>query len=184
MSLPLYLSVLRFPIIQGGKARRVASPALALRLLEHRAILFGTAMRLCRNEPDALDLTQDTFERALRSAGALPADANLRGWLLTILRNVFIDRSRSARRWRRADLPAELAAPEPDEAPAWSEIGLHEVRDALGRIDARFRRAYEMYELEGRSYKEISAALGIPVNTVGTKLLRVRRKLQSLLAVV
>ena len=36
--------------------------------------------------------------------------------------------------------------------------------------------------LEGRSYKEISTALGIPVATVGTKLLRVRRKLQSLLA--
>ena len=175
----------RFQVIQGGKAetgRRVASPELAHRLLEHRAVLFGTAMRLCRNEPDALDLVQDTFERALRSAGALPADANLRGWLLTILRNVFIDRTRSVRRWRSAEVPAELAAPEPDQAPAWSEIGMGEVRDALAQIDARFRRAYEMYALEGRSYKEISAALGIPIATVGTKLLRVRRKLQSLLA--
>jgi len=94
---------------------------------------------------------------------------------------VFIDRSRSARRWRRAELPDELPAAQPDEAPAWSEIGLGQVRDALGQIDERFRRAYEMYELEGRSYKEISTALGIPIATVGTKLLRVRRKLQSLL---
>ena len=140
----------RIQVNQGGKAetgRRVASPELAHRLLEHRAVLFGTAMRLCRSEPDALDLVKDAFERALRSAGALPADANLRGWMLTILRNVFIDRSRSARRWRRADLPAELPNPEPDEAPAWSDIGLAQVRDALGQIDERFRRAYEMYEL-------------------------------------
>jgi len=138
-------------------------------------------MRLCRNETDAHDLVQDTLERALRAAGSLPPGANVRGWLLTILRNLFIDRMRSARRWRTTEVPADLRAPEPEEAPAWQSIGVADVRDALGSVDERFRRAYEMYELEGRSYKEIASALGIPVVTVGTKLLRVRRKLAATL---
>jgi RNA polymerase sigma-70 factor (ECF subfamily) len=149
--------------------------------IQHCGVLFGTAMRLCRNEADARDLVQDVMERALRAGGSLPANANVRGWLLAILRNLFIDRTRSARRWRWAALPDDLGAPEPDKEPEWASIGMDEVRAALDEVDGRFRRAYEMYELEGRSYKEIAAALGIPVVTVGTKVLRVRRKLAAAL---
>ncbi len=148
----------------------------------HRRVLFGAAMRLCRNEADAHDLVQDVMERALRAGGSLRPGANVCGWLLAILRNLFIDRTRSARRWRWAELPEDLGAPEPEPPPPWTTLGIDDVRDALDDVDARFRRAYEMYELEGRSYKEIARALGIPVVTVGTKLLRVRRKLAATLS--
>ncbi|HKA91045.1 MAG TPA: RNA polymerase sigma factor [Haliangiales bacterium] len=146
---------------------------------QHRKRLFGTAMRLTRHPADAEDLVQDVMERALRARGRVPAHANVRGWLLAILRNLFIDRMRAAHRRRWVPLSAEIGAPEPEPPPVWAPLGVDDVRAALVDIDVRFRRAYEMYELEGKSYKEIALALGIPVVTVGTKLLRVRRKLAA-----
>ena len=162
------------------------APELAFQeaVREHEAVLRAVAMRLSGNTADAGDLVQDTFERALRAYDRLAPGANVRGWLIAILHNLFIDQCRRARRAPRTAelLPDVAAAPaDPPPPPAWTRLSAEQVRAALDRLDPPFRQAYELHALEGRSYQEISSTLGIPKNTVGTRLIRARQKLKALL---
>jgi RNA polymerase sigma-70 factor (ECF subfamily) len=128
---------------------------------------------------------QDTFERALRAWDRLPEDANVRAWLVTILNNLFLDRCRRARRAPRVEgsgptPTVEVASPEHTAPQPWANVTSAEVRDAVAQLDGDFRRAYELH-LAGRSYRQIAAELGVPTNTVGTRLLRARLKLKRIL---
>ncbi|WP_224361542.1 RNA polymerase sigma factor [Hyalangium versicolor] len=150
--------------------------------------LLEVARNLCGDPTDARDLVQDTFERALRSAELPPSEERLRAWLFTILRNLFLDRCRRlrARAEREGPLEPEVAescpAPEPGPEPAWATITSAQFSSALGGLKEDFRRVYEMHELEGRSYEEISRQLQIARPTVGTRLVRARQRLRELLA--
>jgi RNA polymerase sigma-70 factor, ECF subfamily len=152
----------------------------------HEPTLTRLAERLCRSHADARDLVQDTYERALRAWDRLPEDSNVRAWLVTILHNLFLDRCRRARRNPRMDEagPAralDVPSPETTAPQPWAEVTADQVRAAVSELDVEFRRAYEMYALEGRSYRQIADELGIPTNTVGTRLLRARMKLKRIL---
>jgi RNA polymerase sigma-70 factor (ECF subfamily) len=153
---------------------------------EHESALHATAMRLCGNPTDARDLVQDTLERGLRSLDRYKPGTDGRAWLLTILHHIFIDRCRSRTRERRADVSAEqveerVAAPEAEALPAWAAISPEQLQAALEKVPEEFRLVYRLHALEGRSYIEISERLGIPKATVGTRLIRARRRLKELL---
>jgi RNA polymerase sigma-70 factor, ECF subfamily len=149
----------------------------------HEPELTLLAKRLTSSIADARDLVQDTFERALRAWDRLPADSNVRGWLVTILHNLFIDRCRRAHRAPTSPIDDQLEAPQPEELPAppWADVTPEQLRAALRELDEEFRRAYELHALAGRTYRQIADELGIPVNTVGTRLMRARRKLRVIL---
>lgn len=183
---PLFLTGWERPV----QAARVAPPpdrqSFADFVRQHEAVLQGTALRLCGNPTDARDLVQDTYERGLTRFDRFREGTDGRAWLLTILHHLFIDRCRSRTRERRADVSVEdveerVAAPQEDEAPVWAHIDPEQLRTALARIPEEFRLVYQLHAIEGRSYNEISERLGIPKATVGTRLIRARRKLFELL---
>jgi RNA polymerase sigma-70 factor (ECF subfamily) len=152
----------------------------------HHGALLAFARRLCRDPADAHDLTQDALERALRRFESLTPGSNARAWLFTILHNAFIDRCRRKAAARTMPLEEEdIAAPtsssQPTPPPAWTAITPEQLRSAVDSLDEGFRDVYRMHALEGRSYEEISRALGLPTNTVGTRLARARRKLKAIL---
>ncbi len=146
------------------------------------------ALRLCGDPSDAKDLVQDTFERALRSAEVPPTEPRVRAWLYTILQNLFLDRCRSLRVKTLHEGPLEsaveetCAVPEPAPEAAWESITGQQLRAALGEVKEDFRRVYELHELEGHSYEEISRRMGIARATVGTRLVRARQRLRAVLA--
>ncbi|XXF81671.1 RNA polymerase sigma factor [Myxococcaceae bacterium GXIMD 01537] len=153
---------------------------------EHESVLRATALRLCGNATDANDLVQDTFERGLRRFERFQPGTDGRAWLLTILHHLFIDRCRSRTREARSDTSAEeleerLAAPEAEAQPSWASISTEQLRAALAKLPEDFQQVYRMHALENRSYQEIAETLGIPKATVGTRLIRARRKLRELL---
>lgn len=153
---------------------------------EHEQALYATALRLCGNAADARDLLQDTFERGLRKFARFQQGTNGRAWLLTIMNNLFIDRCRARVREARADVSpeevdAQVAAPDTEQAPAWAAISTDQVREALGKISEEFRVVYQLHAIEKRSYNEIAEKLRINKATVGTRLIRARRRLKELL---
>jgi RNA polymerase sigma-70 factor, ECF subfamily len=153
---------------------------------EHGAELYAVALRLSQEPSDARDLVQDTLERGLRHWHRYTPGTDARAWLLTILRRLFIDRCRSAAHHRQRNLPLEqleerLCAAEPERLPRWACVGLDELRAALSHLPETFRAIYQLHALEGFSYLEISQKLGIPQATVGTRLIRARRRLKQLL---
>lgn len=147
---------------------------------EHRPALYAFALKLCGRPDEANDLVQDTFERALR-AEAPPQSA--RAWLFSVLHHLFIDRYRKRVRGpQHANIDdVDVAARDPEPPPAWTALSVEEVRAALDRLDVEFREAYRLHALDGLGYAEIAARLGVPVSTVGTRIMRARRKLRALL---
>jgi RNA polymerase sigma-70 factor (ECF subfamily) len=152
-------------------------------LAEQLPVLRAVARNLVRNTAEVEDLVQDVFERALRSLHRIDLGANPRGWMVTILHNLHIDRCRQRARMQ-AHVPCDdvaLSAPEAGEAPIWSAITIDDVRRAAARLPDELREVYAMFALDGRSYIDIAAALGIPKATVGTRLSRARARLKQLL---
>jgi RNA polymerase sigma-70 factor, ECF subfamily len=140
--------------------------------------LRAVARALCRDSAACEDLVQDTFERALRhlANGNQPA-LNVRAWVVTILRNAFIDRVRSARFPARE--AEECAAPTVDPEPPWANVTLVDVRAACAAMDPDLRAVFTLHYLEGLRYREIAARLSIAENTVASRLFRARKALRK-----
>ena len=140
-----------------------------------------------RCQPDAWDLVQDTFEHALRGYDNFQPGSNLRVWLMTIMQHLFIDRCRKKARepWAEPIDEESLPCVEPDAGvkPDWATISDQQVVDALQALESPFREVYQLRLLDKCSYDEIAERLLIPRSTVGTRLMRARKKLrQTLLA--
>lgn len=151
-------------------------------LAEHRPALRAAAGSLCRQPADIDDLIQDTFERALRflRAGQRPP-ARMVGWLVTIMRNVFIDRVRK-RTPALQPLEDRFAAEDDGPGPRWSELSVDELRAAVAGLEAGFAAPIELHYIQGLRYREVAERLGIPENTVASRLSRARKALHTILA--
>ena len=158
--------------------RRRALDALAR---EHHAFLLGFARKLCGQIDDPADLVQDVLEKAVKTPERIPADG-ARNWLVRVMRNTFIDRLRRQVAAPRHDAieDAQVAAPAP-EAPAWwTALDADDVRARLAELPDDQRAVFELFAFEKLSYQDIAARLGIPKATVGTRILRARRRLRDL----
>jgi RNA polymerase sigma-70 factor (ECF subfamily) len=156
-------------------------------VLQHLEPLYGTALRLTRNQADAEDLVQDTVVKALRFENRFERGTNLRAWLYTILHNTWRNRVRDAARQAvDVDSPKieELAAqqdgpvePETPERVLLREALGQEVQAALDGLPTAFRQAVWLRDVEEFSYAEIAKMLDIPIGTVMSRISRGRRLL-------
>lgn len=152
-------------------------------LAEQLPILRAVARNLVRDPTEVEDLVQDVFERALRAVDRIDLTANPRGWMVTILHNLHIDRCRQRARML-PHVPCDdvvIEVPEDREPPAWTAMTAADVQRAAAELPDELRQVYVMFALEGRSYIDIAEALGIPKATVGTRLSRARARLKRLL---
>ena len=164
-------------------------------VLEHVDMLYAVALRLTRNPADADDLTQNTFVKALRFHDKFKEGTYIKAWLLTILRNTFINEyRRKTRRPVEVELSGFEAAQEsfpdpevfiePRENSAENLLELLDdpVRNALEVLPPDFRNAVIMADLQDMSYKEIADIMGCPLGTVMSRLFRGRKLLREALA--
>jgi RNA polymerase sigma-70 factor (ECF subfamily) len=150
-------------------------------------MLYRVALRLAGNAADAQDLVQETMLRAYRSWEQYTPGTNAKGWLLTILRNLFINEyRRRSRHPETVDLdtiePFAVFPEMQDEDPQatfFDRIVDDEVLRALDELPEVFREAVTLSDVEGLSYEEIANVLSVPVGTVKSRLFRGRRMLQS-----
>jgi RNA polymerase sigma-70 factor (ECF subfamily) len=175
---PVHVSRPREGSSEASHARR----AFERMVREHEPALRAFATRLCGSASDGNDLVQDCLERALRRHETFTQGTNGRAWLFTILHNAFIDRCRRRATDKRGPCidDVDVAAPEPSEPPAWTSVTAEQFAGAIERLDEEFRSVYRLHA-QGLAYQEISVRLGIPVSTVGTRLVRARAKLRALL---
>jgi len=143
------------------------------------------ALRFAGEPSGAEDLVQDTMLRAFRGWSGFRPGTNVRAWLLTILRNTFIN---EYRRRRREPVPMDLDAIEPyavheatasdPEGEFFSQIVDARVLQAVDALPEPFREVVVLSDMEGLNYAEIAEAVGVPVGTVKSRLFRGRRQLQ------
>jgi RNA polymerase sigma-70 factor (ECF subfamily) len=151
-------------------------------VLPHADAAFNYARWLTRNDAEAEDVVQEAYVRALRFASALRGD-DARGWLLAIVRNTWYGRFQKRATTSEVAATPEIAERErPDEgldpeALAIQRQSVEQVHRALDELPVDFREVLVLRELEGLSYKEIAAVLGVPVGTVMSRLSRARERL-------
>jgi RNA polymerase sigma-70 factor (ECF subfamily) len=151
--------------------------------LVHLDSLYRVALRLSGNAADAEDLVQEAMLRAYRSWERFTPGTNAKGWLLTILRHLFIN---EYRRKRRHPESVDLDTIEPfalldhkQEEDFFDRIVDEEVLRAVDQLPEAFREAVMLSDVEGLSYEEIAKVLEVPVGTVKSRLYRGRRMLQG-----
>jgi RNA polymerase sigma-70 factor (ECF subfamily) len=152
--------------------------------------LYRYAMVLSRNPAEAADLVQETYVRALKAQERLRADSNLRSWLFTILRNIWLNQLRQRNSSpEMVEIDAEedgahLAVEKAKDpyAEYVSKIECERVRRAIQQLPVEFREIIILREFEELSYEEIACLLGCPAGTVMSRLARARSRLRALLS--
>ncbi len=153
---------------------------------EHSARVYRLAYRLTGNPHDAEDLTQEVFVRVFRSLSSY-TPGTFEGWLHRITTNLFLDQVRRKQRIRFDALPEDatdrLPGNDPGPERAWEQNHLdHDVQAALDQLPPDFRAAVVLCDIEGLSYEEIAATLGIKLGTVRSRIHRGRAQLRESLA--
>ena len=137
------------------------------------------AYALTRDHTDADDLVQDTLERALSRWYLRRPDGELRAWLFTILRNLYINAWRRRRRQGpsveldEATMPATAARQE-------SVLEVHDVLAAIDQLPEEQKSLLLLVGVEDFSYDDAARLLGMPIGTVMSRLARARARLRSI----
>lgn len=145
--------------------------------------LYTFALNLSRNPVAAEDLVQDTYVRAIRQQHQLRRPERLRPWLLTIMRNLFVNQYHRDGRdpvlvalrsgMTTDDLTMLSGGPTPEER-LLSETLPEDLVRALVRLPETFRTVLFLCDVEDLSYREISRVMGCPLGTVRSRLARAR----------
>jgi RNA polymerase sigma-70 factor (ECF subfamily) len=155
-------------------------------VLPHLDLLYRVGLRLTGDPAAAEDLVQDTVFKALRAWSTFRPGSNARAWLVTILRNQFINGWRKQKRSPQEIDPESISEavdtdnPDP-EGRFFAELVDESVLAALDQLPDDFREVVILSDLEGLPYAEVAEALDIPVGTVKSRLFRARRILQGTL---
>jgi RNA polymerase sigma factor (sigma-70 family) len=148
--------------------------------------LRGMAFRLAKNGPDAADLLQATCLRALekRHLFLQGSAADLRNWLIKIMRNLHLDGVRRRASEVLVDCVEETAAAETVPLPSWKMLDERALWSAIRQLAPGLREVYRLVAIERLPYATISRRLRISVTTVATRIHRARALLRQNLATV
>jgi RNA polymerase sigma-70 factor, ECF subfamily len=164
-------SSLRRRLLRRTPARQDAGEALVRTLYaDHGQVLLGYVTRLTGDRELAQDIAQETLLRAWRNADALSArDGSVRGWLLTVARNLVIDAVR-ARRARPAEVPPAAHDPVEPRDHVEDVANAIVVADALRTLSPEHRAALIEVYYRGRTAAEAGDVLGVAPGTVKSRV--------------
>jgi RNA polymerase sigma-70 factor, ECF subfamily len=152
--------------------------------------IFHIAQRIVRNHEDAEDVVQEAFQLAYVHLQDFKGDARFSTWLSRIAINVALMKLRKKARKVEVSIDEQSESDTPsfrdavtDLAPNPEQDCLRQersriVREALAELRPSAQRVLELYELEGRSMKEIAASMGISVAAVKARIFHARPKMR------
>lgn len=155
------------------------------RILSLQSHLMNFATQLTGDREQAYDLLQDTTLKVLDNEDKFSENVNFKGWVFTIMRNIFINNYRQ--RVRRAtvidntqdllhlNLPQESGLSSPE-----GTMAMHEIVETLRGIADEYRVPFALY-VNGYKYAEISEKMHLPLGTVKSRIFFARRRLRAAL---
>lgn len=138
------------------------------------------ARALAKHAADADDVVQIAIERALTRSEQWNPAMRLESWMFGIVRNAWIDETRSRKRRSALFAPEELGENVGADSMESENTALS-VQDAMARLPEEQRSAVALVLVEGLSYKEAADVLDVPIGTLTSRLARGRDALQALL---
>ena len=144
--------------------------------------LVPFAYRLTNNYEDALDLVQETAMRAFTNCAKFEAGTNFKAWVITIMRNTFINFYRKKKNRATSNEPTgSFVFENADNAvsnKADSNMMLKELHGFIDGLSDTYSVPFKMF-YEGYKYEEIADALGLPIGTVKSRIFFARRTLRN-----
>ena len=147
-------------------------------------VLKPHAMRLTRDINDAEDLIQETIVRALTNEDKFQEGTNIKAWLFTIMKNIFInDYRKKSKRNTVIDTTDNLyylnASTTISNAGERAFV-MNDIRNALMKISNELRVPFLMH-YKGYKYHEIAEQLNLPLGTVKSRIFFARKELKDML---
>ena len=163
----------------------MSSKNFQTKLLDLQSNLLNFAYLLTSNRDDAYDLLQDTTLKALDNEDKYVDNVNFKGWVFTIMRNIFINNYRKVVRSATVidqtedlyhlNLPQESGFDTPD-----GSIAAKEITAAINSFSDDYRIPFSMH-VAGYKYNEIAEKMNLPLGTVKSRIFFARQRLQEML---
>ena len=167
------------------RAQKGDHDAFAALVDEHQGYIYNLALRVLKDENEALDLTQETFVRAWTALPNFRGQSQLRTWLYRIVTNLCYNRLPNLRRSLN-DLGDDVMEEIPDFDNPVREFESTETRkylhQALEHLEENYRLLIALRYQHELSYEEIASTLNLPLGTVKTGIFRAKEQLRRSLA--
>jgi RNA polymerase sigma-70 factor (ECF subfamily) len=147
--------------------------------------MLSYALTLTTNRDEAKDLTQETTLKALSNIDKYYDNINFKGWVFTIMHNLFINNYRRIVRTQtvldnydnsyQLNMPQESGFNSPE-----SSFTYHEIMNVLDTFNDDYKTPFSMY-FTGFKYNEIAESLNLPLGTVKSRIFFARKRLQEIL---
>lgn len=160
-----------------------SKPSFISSVLGMQANLRSFALKLTLDADEAHDLVQDTTLKALNNEEKFVDNANFKGWMLTIMRNIFINNYRRGARAATVTDTTDnlyhlnLSQDSGLETPEGS-FAASEITDAINSFSDEYRVPFSMH-VAGYKYNEIAEKMSLPLGTVKSRIFFARKKLQE-----
>ena len=155
------------------------------KLLSLQSNLLNFAYMLTSNRDDAYDLLQDTTLKALDNEDKYVDNVNFKGWVFTIMRNIFINNYRKVVRSATVidqtedlyhlNLPQESGLNTPE-----GSLAVTEITAVINTFSEEYRIPFTMH-VQGYKYNEIADKMNLPLGTIKSRIFFARKRLQELL---
>lgn len=153
------------------------------KLLALQTNMLNFAYMLTSNKDDAYDLLQDTTLKALDNEEKYTENTNFKGWVFTIMRNIFINNYRRATKSSvkidttddiyTLSLPQDSGYQTPEDSYA-----VNEVNEAISRFSDDYKVPFSLH-LAGYCYAEIAEYMHLPVGTIKSRIYYARQRLRK-----
>lgn len=155
------------------------------KLLGLQENMMNFALMLTANRDDAQDLLQDTTLKVLNNQEKFVDNVNFKGWVLTVMRNIFINNYHKVVRVQTVvdssvdlynlDIVNESGFDSPEKA-----CNIQEITKAINSLNEDLKKPFSMF-LSGYKYNEIADKLDLPLGTVKSRIFFARQELQNAL---
>ena len=163
----------------------MTTAAITTRLMDLQSNMLNFAYMLTSNRDDAQDLLQDTTLKVLDNYDKYTENTNFKGWVFTIMRNIFINNyRRQVRSSTVIDTTEDLyhlnLSQESGLATPEGSFAAKEISVAINSFSKEYKVPFTMY-IAGYKYSEIAEKMGLPLGTVKSRIFFARKRLQGLL---
>lgn len=161
----------------------MGSSSFQTNLLKLQDNLLNFAYMLTSNREDAYDLLQDTTLKALDNETKYVKNTNFKGWVFTIMRNIFINNYRRVARAVTVVDQTEnlyhlnLSQDSGFESPEGA-FGAMEITSYINQLPDEYRIPFSMH-VAGYRYTDVAEKMGLPLGTVKSRIFFARKKLQQ-----
>lgn len=166
--------------------------AFEMLVIDNQKSVYNLALKMMKNETDALDVSQDVFLKAYTNLKYFRGDSRFSVWLYRLAYNACIDATRKS----KAALNVSLTVTDEDNTSTEMELmdvrplperelerreTQREVQEAISKLPEDQRKIIVMREFSDMAYDDIASSLGISVGTVKSRLSRARKSLAKIL---